>query len=171
MPRGIRFGEGAEGRASAPATTRSRKEIAFLYSQPDSVVLAYPQWMVERIVQRDSVQPGEEEEALQVDDDEHCHCLRHQHNSHCHHILRYERTGDSEDAYESGNKNGEDRSGDEKESGTGESMEHEKQCVSRQSRMTKEAEKETQQKDQDNVQDEGHEDEGEEGARGIRGGS
>ncbi|KAH7822509.1 uncharacterized protein MONOS_8904 [Monocercomonoides exilis] len=135
--------------------------MTFLYSQPYSVVLAYPQWMVERIVQRDSVQPGEEEEALQVDDDEHCRCLRHQHYYHRHHILRYERTDDSEDANESGNEDGEVRSGDEKESGTGESMEHEEFGEARQSRMTKEAEKETQQKDQGKDQDEGHEDEGE----------
>ncbi|KAH7826020.1 uncharacterized protein MONOS_13146 [Monocercomonoides exilis] len=117
--------------------------------------------MEERMVLRDSVQSGEEEETLQVDDDEHCHSLRQQHYYHRHHILRYERTSDSEDANESGNEDGEDRSGDEKESGTGESMEHEEQGGARQSRMTKEAEKETQQKDQDNVQDEGHGDEGE----------
>ncbi|KAH7819530.1 uncharacterized protein MONOS_16069 [Monocercomonoides exilis] len=75
--------------------------MKFLYSQPDSVVRVYPKRMVERMLLMDSVQPGEEEEALQVDDDEHCHSLRHQHYYHRHHILRYERTGDSEDANES----------------------------------------------------------------------
>ncbi|KAH7822331.1 uncharacterized protein MONOS_12368 [Monocercomonoides exilis] len=141
--------------------------MTFLYSQPDSVVRVYPQRMVERRVLRDSVQPGEEEEVLQVNVDEHCNSCHH----HRYHPWRYERTGNGEDANESGNEDGEDRSGDEKESGTGESMEHEEQGGARQSRMTKEAEKETQQKDQDKNHDEAYEDEGGEGARGIRGGS